>query len=199
MERFWTSFFSPDDDGGTGDDGGDGTGADDKGGGDDDKGSDVSGLKSALEKERQQRKQLQQQLKELRDVSGKGEEATKELEKLQQKLADFEFRETREAALSKVIEEATKDGKFIVDREKAAKLAGKLRDAATLDADLAEIVDLLKVEKEAGTKQPPIKGQPPRDEGVKGEIPYTEWAALAKSDPEAYKRMIEERRKGRLA
>lgn len=215
MKRAWYKIFlSPDGGGGAGggtSDGGDGgdgqEGGDAKGSGDGEpkKGEDVTGLKSALEKERLARKELQQQLKELRDLSGKGEEAAKELEKLQKKLAEFEFKEARGAALEKAIGEATKDGKFSVDREKAAKLAAKLGNGQSLEADVAEIVELLKVEAPVGGAKdekkgdPPFKGQPPKHEGAKGEVPYAQWAELKRTDPEAYKRMIEERRKQYLS
>lgn len=207
MKRFWwKQFFAPDDGGTSGGDGKSPDGGTQDGGKKPEEGKkdeDVTGLKSALEKERQARKELQQQLGELRAMSGKGEEATKELEKLQKKLAEFEFREQREVALAKAVEAITKDGKFVVDQGKALKLAGKLGNVATLEADVAEIVDLLKTEKgeapAAAVKQAAIKGQPAKEEGATGELPYSAWAELARTDPEAYKRMIEERRKGRLA
>jgi len=198
MTKFWNLFHAPDS-------GGDAGGAPPAGGEGASEGQpapqgekpeDVSGLKSALEKERAARKELQGQLKELRDLSGKGEEAEKKAAELAKKLAEYEFRDTRDAALAKAIEAATKDGKFVVDREKAAKLAGKLANAATLEGDVAEIVDLLKAEAGPAKKaEPALKGQPSgAGNGKTTELPYNEWARLKREDPEAYDAMMKQRR-----
>lgn len=208
---WWVHFFAPDD-GGAG--GAGSSSAGDKGGGadgqekkpddgagkkpdgDGKKDDDTGGLKSALEKERQARKELQGQLKELREASTQGADAAKKLESLEKKLAEYEFKESREAALAKAIEAATKDGKFVVDREKAARLVAKLGSAATLDADVAEIVDTIKGEAVAAKKPDPVmKGQPAKSgEGKTTDLPYQEWARLKREDPEAYDAMLKHRR-----
>jgi predicted RNase H-like nuclease (RuvC/YqgF family) len=158
---------------------------------------DTAGLKSALEKERAARKELQAQLKELRELSSKGAEATKKLQSLERKLAEYEFREKRDAALAKAIEAATKDGRFIVDRDKVAKLAAKLSAADSLEADIAEIVDALKVEAAPKKSDPALKGQPTKaGDGKTTDLPYHEWARLKREDPEAYEAMLRSRRNG---
>lgn len=159
---------------------------------------DTAGLKSALEKERAARKELQAQLKQLRDLSGSGEEAEKKLQLLEKKLAEYEFRETREAALAKAIAEATKDGTYFVDREKAAKLVAKLSRAERLEADVQEIVETLKAQAPPAKKTEPVMlGQPARNiEGKTTDLPYQEWARLKREDPEAYEAMLRSRRNG---
>ena len=159
-------------------------------------GEDISGLKSALEKERKARKELVQQIKELREIKDRASEDEKKLQEYQAKLAEYEFRDRRDAALDSAIAGATKDGKFSVDRGKAGKLAGKLGNADTLEADVAEIVDLLKAPvEEPKRKEPVMRGQPSgTGSRVTTDLPHHEWAKLRKTDPEAYEAMLRARR-----
>lgn len=215
MKReWWMRFFGPDGGaaGGGTPDGGAPEGAGEKptggepgGGGaapEGDKKDDLAGLKSALAAERKQRGELQKSVAELTAKAAKGEEVTKELEAVNKKLSAYELRDTRDAALGKAIEAVTKDGKFDVNREKASKLAAKLGNPETMEADLAEIVDALKVEKKGdepnpkpGERKPPIAGQPSSEgAGKTTELDPKDWAKLKKTDPVAYEAMIKERR-----
>ncbi len=159
---------------------------------------DVAGLKSALEKERKARKDLAQQIRELREIKDRASEDERKLQEYQAKLAEYEFRDKRDAALDDAIAKVTRDGTFTVDRAKAARLAGKLGNAGTLEADVAEIVDLLKApaaEPEQRRREPVMKGQPSGTGArVTTELPYHEWAQLRKADPEAYAAMLKARR-----
>ena len=214
--KSWMLFFRPDggDGGGSGDQGdggGDGGGSGDQGdknsqgeGGSGDQGdgkkndADVSGLKSALEKERAAVKEMKAQLRELKELSGKGKEAAEELEQVRGKLAEYEFQEARSGALAKAVEAAAEGGKFSVDVSKAGQLANKLANAETLEADIAEIVDLLKAPVgETPTKQKPaINGQPDGGSGgTTTELDPSKWAEFRRRDPEGYKAMIAERQK----
>jgi hypothetical protein len=201
-------------DGGQGGDGGAGGGKPDGGDGGGSGGDELHGLKSALEKERGQVKELRQEMKELRELAAKakdGEKAQEDLKAVQEKLNRYEFKEKRSEALAKAIAEATKDGKSTVDEAKARKLAAKLGSADSLDQDVAEIVEVLltpvakkdgdedEEEEGKGTtkKGKAMKGQPPKGggEGRTTELPHSEWAKLKREDPEAYATMIAERRK----
>ncbi len=210
--QWWMQFFAPDK-GGSAGEGGKPTGEDVDPEGDEEDpddggkpGSDdaVAGLKSALQKERDANKDLRKQLKDLTDQVNQGGDATKELETLKAKLADYDFRDQRDTSLEQAIKAVTSDGKFVVDREKVAKLAAKLRDAETLEDDLAEIVETLKTEKSAagnngggGQDKPPITGQPTNDDDTTDDLDPKHWAELKRKDPEAYRQMIKNRRQKR--
>jgi hypothetical protein len=158
-------------------------------------------LKSALEKERAAVKELKAQLSELSGLAGKAEKAAE----LEVKLKEYEFRDARDAAIAAAVEAATKDGKSVVDVEKVRRVAEKLGGAQAyasaaagkLEADVAEIVDLLKGDPGVAAKKDPVlKGQPAAGskDGSTTDLPHSEWARLRKEDPEGYKAMIEARR-----
>jgi hypothetical protein len=197
--KMWMMFFAPEGGEGSGEGqkpDGDSKGEKPAGDGGSGGGDDLAGLKSALEKERQAAKELKGQLKELRELSGKGKQAAEELEQLKGKLAEYEFREARNGALAKAVEEAMKDGKSVVDISKAEKLVAKLGRADTLEADVAEIVELLKTSVTEEKKRPGIPGRTADDDGgTTTEMDPKDWAAFRRSNPEGYKRMIEERQK----
>lgn len=172
-------------------------------------GEDVSGLKSALAKEREAAETARKEaaeakrlLAELGKMAGGEGDPKAALEKLTGKLGAYEFAEKRNAEIDKAIAAATKDGTFVVDREKAAKLASRLRDAATLEGDVTEIVETLKMpkvaDKPAGAA-PGGKGTPTAPAGTKAPKDFTaqDWIALNESDPEEYKRLRAEAKKER--
>jgi hypothetical protein len=174
-----------------------------------DDGPDVGGLKSALEKERAAVKEMKQQMRELQELAAKGEAGSKEAEELRERLAGYELKEKRSAAIDGAIGELTKDGKFTVDRSKVERLAGKLSGGDGLEADVREIVETLLMPKDEGgggkdeggrmkdEGKRVLKGQPAKPDGVTTDLPKEEWARLHRDDPEAYAEMIRARRSGR--
>jgi hypothetical protein len=210
MKRFhgWMLFFAAEggdggggsDDGGSGGEKNEGAAKDGDGGegGEKDAGDDVSGLKSALEKERQAVKAMKAQLKELKDLAGKGQEAQAAVKELQGKLGEYEFKERRSETLRAVIDAASAEG-FSVDAEKLDRLTSKLSNPETLESDVAEIVEILRVPAEDATKKkaPVLKGQPKSgDNTTTTDVDPRHWSTLRRTDPEAYDRMIAARRKG---
>jgi hypothetical protein len=200
----WMLFFAPEGGDGGGDVKAEGEGkpeGDVKPDGEGEKkglGDDVSGLKSALEKERLAVKEMRAQLKELKDLAGKGQEAQAAVKELQGKLGEYEFKERRSETLRAVIDAAAAEG-FSVDAGKLDRLAAKLSNPETLDKDVAEIVEILRVPAEDATKRkaPALKGQPKAgDNTTTTDVDPKDWAALRRADPEGYKRMVEARRNG---
>lgn len=162
----------------------------------------LDGLKSALAKERAAAKELRAQLTELRSITDKSGDAAKELEQLRARLGEIEFRDRRSALLQAAIQ---KTG-AAVDIAKAERLVAKLGNPATIEADIAEIVEVLTPPpaslptgtpaKAQPTSPPPLRGQPPKSGQLATDLPKSEWTRLAREDPEGYRAMIEARRAG---
>lgn len=162
----------------------------------------VEGLKSALEKERTARKDLQKQLRETQDALSKIQTDGGSIEDLKTKLGAaesrlkiFETKEQKGSALDQAIQKATTDG-LVVDVEKARKyverLDGKPEDLAK------EAVELF------GTKKGPpakgdagqgdgagqdraFKGQPGQQQPAGANVATADLGKLFRENPEAYK------------
>lgn len=140
----------------------------------------LAGLVEADEKRKQA---------ELSDV----ERAKSESEKLQKRVAELESRERKMAALraakQKLGSGYTLDG---VEAKLEAQIEKLAFNAETVDADVAELVELAK--RPRGDKSP-LGAKTRDDNSVKDPKQMTpkELAALHKEDPEEYRRVMDER------
>lgn len=163
---------------------------------------DVSGLKSALAKEREAAKELRRQVAELSEIAKKTQDATGQLDALKAKLGEYEFREKLDAAVMAAIEKARGDG-FQVDEQRARKLAVKFRNAETLAEDVADVIEALKTKAAEGKSadgaggangsKPPIPGQADASDRTTVNVNPREWARMYRTDPEGYRKMQEQR------
>ena len=172
-------------------------------------GDDVAGLKSALEKERTNAKELRRQLTEvqgslakLQADAGSVEDLKKKLGEASEKLTAYEKREARISALAKAAEAATKEG-LVVDVENARRYIERVA-GDDADALAKEAVELF------GTKAPEKKDEKKTDAGSgrafggqptddkKGAAPDQprDLGRLYKEDRARYDAIMAEQRKG---
>jgi hypothetical protein len=108
-------------------------------------------------------------------------------------LKGFRFRDEKTEFLKKTIGELG-DG-FTVDFDKAGKLAEKITESETWKNDIADIIEVLKIEKPSEIevkKDRVLKGQPKEEPGP---IDTSKLGTLFRENPEGFKQFIEERRK----
>lgn len=172
-------------------------------------GEDVSGLKSALEKERTTRKALSDEVKSLRQEVEAAKSGSKTLEELQGKLGEttkkleaYEAREARTAALDAALAEATKGG-LTVDVERARKFVERVGgDPASAAKEAVELFGVPASQKAtpgqgsgAGAGARAFAGQPDGEKKAAAVTKVDELVKLSKENPEAYRQAVAERRK----
>lgn len=175
-------------------------------------GEDVSGLKSALVKERENNKELARQLNEAKSAvakiqtdAGSVEDFKKQLGEMTAKLKSYEARDARNAALDLAITAAEKEG-VVVDVAKAKKYAEKV-GGEDFTALAKEAVELFGVKKAPAADGNPgagasraFNGQPTGDNPgdrppATGPLPK-DLGRLYKENRAQYDAIMAERRKG---
>jgi hypothetical protein len=141
-----------------------------------------------LSETRQRLASLEKSLLDVKDLPAALESARTELN-------EFHLKEARRNAVNEVVKKVTADGKFEVDAPVLEKYAERLSDKDKLEADILSFAETAKREKRGGgAPQRSTTGQPPAEGGDDGQKSLTD---LYRQDPEAYKRALAERVKGK--
>ncbi len=161
--------------------------------------SDNDGLYSALKSERENRKTLEKELKDVlkekEDVQTKLSEIEAKFETTSESLRKFEIKEKKSSLLNEIVE---KQEEVSIDKKKAEKFLDKLvyESDEKLVKDIEDIVDILSVPKieETEKKERILSGQPSKAQSLEvGEEVHL--GKLYRENPEAYKEYVKQKRK----
>lgn len=154
---------------------------------------DVSGLLSALDKERDANKEAAKRIKELESQLGEGTNKLVTFEnqfnELQKKLSTYEAKERRYNAVNEAVKNL-EEGKA-VDKEKVLAIVEKFQMTESFDNDVAELIKTMAVTRQTGTQT--IKGQPPSGGATP---PADNLAQLYTTNPDGFKAEIQRRESG---